>query len=313
MVLGHEASGTVVEIGSEVADVALGDRVVLNWAPACRECWFCRADEPWLCKVAERAGVVTQRGTLAGEPLNVALGVGAFSEEVVVPQSGVVVLGNGIDLDVAALLGCSVLTGVGAVRKTARVQPGQTVAVIGLGGIGLSALAEAKLAGASKIIAVDVAPEKETLARMQGATDFITADASLPTRIRSLTSGRGADHVFECVGRSSTIRTAWESTRRGGECTVIGIGKKSDVVEINALELFHFARTLRSSIGGSCDPEIDIQRLSAEAVSGALDLQSLVTHRVDLEGLAEAFERMEKGVGARSLIILDEAAIKASG
>lgn len=309
VVLGHEASGTVVAVGDAVSAAAPGDRVVLNWAPACRNCWFCNAGEPWLCKQVERAGVVTPRGALAdGTPLNVALGVGAFAEEVVVPERAVVRLPDGVPLDLAALLGCAVLTGVGAVRNTAKVQPGESVAVIGLGGIGLSAVAGAKLAGATTIIGVDVSADKEQLARSQGATEFITPGESLPKQIRALTEGRGADHVFECVGRAATIRSAWESTRRGGQCTVVGVGRRDDALSLNALEIFHFARTLRSSVYGSSDPDRDIPVLCELVLDGSLDLASLVTHRVGLEQIPEAFERMRRGIGARSLVVLDQAA-----
>lgn len=307
VVLGHEASGTVVAVGSGVTSVAPGDRVVLNWAPACRECWFCTNGEPWLCKQVERAGVVTPRGSLAdGSPLNVALGVGAFAEQVVVPQHAVVPLPDGVPLDLAALLGCAVLTGVGAVRHTARVRPGSSVAVIGMGGIGLSAVAGAKLAGASTVIGVDVSPDKEQYARSQGATDFVVPGESLPKQIRGLTEGRGADHVFECVGRAATIRSAWESTRRGGECTVVGVGRRDDLVSLSALEIFHFARTLRSSVYGSSDPERDIPALCDAVRDGSLDLAALVTHRVGLDDIPEAFDRMRRGVGARTVVVLDE-------
>lgn len=306
VVLGHEASGTVIAVGSGVTVVAPGDRVVLNWAPACRACWFCTSGEPWLCKQVERAGVSAVRGSMAdGTPLNIALGVGAFAEEVVVPERAVVPLPEGVPLDLAALLGCAVLTGVGAVRHTAKVQPGESVAVIGLGGIGLSAVAGAKLAGAGTIIGVDVSPEKEQFARSQGATDFLVPGESLPKQIRALTEGRGADHVFECVGRASTIRAAWEATRRGGACTVVGVGRRDDVVSFHALELFHFARTLRSSVYGSGDPDRDIPALSAQVQDGSLDLAALVTHRGGLEDIPQAFERMRKGMGARSLVVLD--------
>ncbi len=306
VVLGHEASGTVMSVGDGVTAVAPGDRVVLNWAPACRECWFCMVGEPWLCKQVERAGVSAVRGTLPdGTPLNVALGVGAFAEEVVVAERAIVPLPDGVPLDLAALLGCAVLTGVGAVRHTAKVQPGESVAVIGLGGIGLSAVAGARLAGAGTIIGVDLSPDKEQFARSQGATEFLTPGESLPKQIRALTEGRGADHVFECVGRASTIRAAWEATRRGGACTVVGVGRRDDTVSFHALEIFHFARTLRSSVYGSGDPVRDIPVLSAQVQDGTLDLAALVTHRVGLDDIPEAFERMRQGIGARSIVVLD--------
>lgn len=305
VVLGHEAAGTVAETGADVTRVAVGDRVVINWAPACRECWFCEHGEPSLCTAAE--GVTTvERGTYAdGSPANLCLGVGAFAEEVVVPERGVIPLADGVPMELAALLGCAVLTGIGAVRNSARVKPGESVVVLGAGGIGLSAVAGAKLAGAATVIAVDTAAEKEALARAMGATDFVLAgDGPVHKQVRALTDGRGADHAFECIGRASTIRAAWQSTRRGGRATVVGVGRRDDTLTFNALELFHFARTLSGSIYGSGDPDVDVPTLAEEVRRGTLDLTPLVTHRIGLDGINEAFARMDSGVGARSVVLL---------
>ncbi|SFQ74246.1 Zn-dependent alcohol dehydrogenase [Amycolatopsis rubida] len=298
---GHEASGVVAEAGSEVTHVRPGDRVVLNWAAACRECWFCRAGEPWLCSAIE--GVTTvPRGELDGQPLNVLLGVGGFAEETVLPGHSVVPLPDGVPLDLAALMGCAVLTGVGAVRNTAKVRKGQSVFVLGLGGIGLCVVLGAKLAGAGQIVAADLSPEKEALARAAGATDFLVSDDKLAKQVRGLTEGRGADHAFECVGAAATIRAAWSSVRRGGHCTVVGVGRKDQQVVLNPLEIFHFARTLTSTVYGASDPDRDIPVLADEVRSGALDLETLVTHRISLDEVGEAFDRMRRGEGARSLV-----------
>jgi S-(hydroxymethyl)glutathione dehydrogenase/alcohol dehydrogenase len=305
LVLGHEASGVVTEVGTDVRDVRVGDKVVLNWAPACRTCWFCLHAEPWLCSAAE--GVVSRAGgRLAdGGPLNRALGVGAFAEETVVPRRFVVPLPDGVPLDVGALLGCAVLTGMGAVRNTADVRSGDSVLVLGLGGIGLSAVAGARIAGAGPIIAADVAADKEHLARTMGATHFLLSDENLPKRVRALTEGRGADHTFECVGASPTIRLAWKAARRGGNCMVVGVGRRTDEVTFNAMELFHFSRNLTSSIYGSCDPERDLPVLANQMRMGRLDLARMVTHRIDLSGVPAAFNRMLAGEGGRSLIDLN--------
>ncbi|MEV6899320.1 Zn-dependent alcohol dehydrogenase [Amycolatopsis sp. NPDC051372] len=298
---GHEASGIVAETGAQVTHVKPGDRVVLNWAAACRECWFCQAGEPWLCSTIE--GITTlPRGEVDGEPLNVVLGVGGFAEETVLPGKSVVPLPDGVPLDLAALMGCAVLTGVGAVRNTAKVRNGQSVLVIGLGGIGLCAVLGAKLAGASPIIAVDVSPEKEELARAAGATHFLLSEEKLAKQVRGLTEGRGADHAFECVGAAATIRTAWSSVRRGGHCTVVGVGRRDQEVVFNPLEIFHFARTLTSTVYGASDPDRDIPVLAEEVRAGELNLESLVTHRISLDEVPEAFDRMRAGQGARSLI-----------
>lgn len=302
VILGHEASGVVVEIGDGVTDVELGARVVLNWASPCRACWFCLHAEPWLCRKVE--GVVsTLGGTLAdGTPVNLALGVGAFAEQTVVPRASVVSLPDGVGDDVGAVMGCAVLTGMGAVRNTADVRSGDSVVVFGLGGIGLSAIAGARLAGATTIIAVDLNEEKEADAKAMGATHFLLSDASVAKSVRKLTGGRGADHSLECVGKPATIRSAWSSVRRGGKCTVVGVGRASDEVTFNAMEIYHFARTLTSSVFGSCDPERDIPVLADHVRSGAVDLDGLISHRTDLHGVSDAFTRMQAGEGVRTLI-----------
>ncbi|HEX7744327.1 MAG TPA: alcohol dehydrogenase catalytic domain-containing protein, partial [Micromonosporaceae bacterium] len=223
LVLGHEAAGVVAEVGDDVSRVTPGDHVVLNWAPPCRQCWFCRQGEPWLC---ERAGApVTARGrTSTGEPLHVTLGLGALAEQVVVPQHAAIPVPAELPFESAALLGCAVLTGVGAVRRTAAVAPGDSVAVIGLGGVGLSVVSAARAAGADPVLAIDVSSAKAALATAAGATHFLLPDDSVNRAVRALTGGRGVDHAFECVGRSTTIRTAWRATRRGGQVIVVGMG-----------------------------------------------------------------------------------------
>jgi S-(hydroxymethyl)glutathione dehydrogenase/alcohol dehydrogenase len=304
LVLGHEASGIVAEVGSAVTDLEVGQPVVLNWAVPCRECWYCRNGEPWLCSTIEGV-TATPGGTLAdGTEVNVLLGVGAMAEEVVVPAAAAVPLPEGVPLEEAALLGCAILTGVGAAVNAAKVQPGQSVLVVGLGGVGLAAVAGARLAGATTIIAVDRSAEKEALARRAGATHFLVADPKLSRQVRELTEGRGTDVALECVGAATTIRQAWGCVRRGGTCVVVGVGPRDQEVTFNPLELFHFARILTSSVYGDSDPERDLPKLGEHVRSGRLDLAGLVTHRIALDGVAEAFERMKRGEGGRSLVVL---------
>lgn len=305
LVLGHEASGIVAEVGSAVAGLEVGQPVVLNWAVPCRECWHCRNGQPWLCSTIE-GNTATPGGTLAdGTEVNVLFGVGALAEEVVVPAAAAVPLPEGVPLEEAALLGCAILTGVGAAVNAAKVHPGQSVLVVGQGGVGLAAVAGARLAGATTIIAVDRSPEKEALSRRAGATDFLVADPKLSRQVRDLTEGRGVDVALECVGAAATIRQAWGCVRRGGTCVVVGVGPRDQQVTFNPLELFHFARTLTSSVYGDSDPERDLPRLGEHVRSGRLDLAGLVTHRIALEGVAEAFKRMERGEGGRSLVVLE--------
>jgi S-(hydroxymethyl)glutathione dehydrogenase / alcohol dehydrogenase len=305
LVLGHEAAGTVVAVSERVSRAAPGDRVVLNWAPACRRCWFCTHGQPWLC---ETTGVpATPGGTAAdGTPLHRTLGLGALAAEVVVPQAAVIRVPAELPLPEAALLGCAVLTGVGAVRNVARPGPGESVLVIGLGGVGLSALLAARAAGAAPIVAVDISPAKRDLALAAGATDYLVSDDTLSRAVRALTGGRGADHAVECVGRAATIRAAWRATRRGGDVTVVGMGRRDDVVGLGALDIFHSARALRSSVYGSADPDVEVPRLAAEVLAGRLDLTPLITHRITLAEVPDAFARMARGDGARSVVVLDE-------
>lgn len=302
LVLGHEAAGQVAEVGDGVDRVSVGDHVVLNWAPPCRRCWHCQHGEPWLCQHTGAPG--TPRGhTADGEPLHVTLGLGALAEQVVVPQEAVIPVPAQLPLTTAALLGCAVLTGVGAVQRTAGVAAGQAVAVIGLGGVGLSVVSAARAAGAAQVIAVDVSEAKAELAAAAGATAFLVADDEINRRIRARTDGRGVDHAFECVGRATTIRTAWRATRRGGQVTVVGMGAKDDVVGLGALDIFHSARTLRSSVYGSSDPDRHLPELARAVLDGALDPTPLITDRVSLDDAPEAFARMARGEGARTVVL----------
>lgn len=306
VVLGHEASGTIAEVGADVSDLEVGDPVILNWAPPCRECWFCVNDEPWLCTAVEKAGpAVEYTQTPDGRTVYKALGVGAFAEEVVLPANAVVRIPAGLNMTEAALMGCAVLTGVGAANNTAKVQEGESVLVIGLGGIGLSTIAGAKLAGAKRIIAVDVNADKEELARTLGATDFVISHDKLARDVRALTDGIGVDHAFECVGKSVTMKLAYKCTRRGGATTVVGVGRADDMLSLSAMEIFHFNRTLRSSVFGSSDPERDIPKLIGSVKAGKLDLGAMITHQLGLNSVSDGFERMKRAEGARTVIVME--------
>ncbi|HEX5494236.1 MAG TPA: Zn-dependent alcohol dehydrogenase [Mycobacteriales bacterium] len=301
-VLGHEGSGTVEEVGPGVDSVAPGDRVLLNWAPACRSCWFCRHGEPHLCEHAADGGTEPYAGLPDGTGLYAGLGTATFAEQTVVPANALIPLPADVPLHQAAVLGCAVLTGVGAVLNSARVCQGESVCVIGLGGVGLSVVQGARLAGADPIVAVDVSADKEALARGLGATHFLPSTGELARQVRALTGGRGVDHAFEVVGRAATIRQAWGLTRRGGRTTVVGVGGRDDQVSFSALELFYFARTLTGCVFGSCDPAVDVPRLLDRVRAGELNLAGLVTDEIELAGVPSAFERMLAGRGGRSLV-----------
>ena len=304
LILGHEAAGEVVEVGRHVTRAAVGDHVVLNWQPACRTCWFCEHGEPWLCSTSHGVAARENGITLDGAPVHVTLGVGAFAEQVVVPENAVIAVPRELDLDLAALLGCAVLTGTGAVRNTAQVAPGESVVVIGLGGVGLSVVAAARAAGADRVIAVDVTEAKKSLAEAAGATDFVVSSDNLSKEIRSRTDRLGADHTFECVGRAATIRAAWRATRTGGQVTVVGMGAADDMVQLSALEIFSSARILRASVYGQADTDIAVPALARDVLDGRLHLGHLITDRITLAEVPAAFDRMARGEGARSVAIL---------
>ncbi|WP_017543459.1 alcohol dehydrogenase catalytic domain-containing protein [Nocardiopsis prasina] len=301
-VLGHEGAGTVEAIGSGVTGVVPGQQVILNWAPPCRACWFCEQGEPHLCEHALDGTLSPYAALTDGTPVYPGLNTGAFAEATVVPARALVPLPDGVDPAVAAVLGCAVLTGWGAVNNAAKLRPGQSALVLGLGGVGLSLLQAARIAGADPLIAVDVSPDKEDLARSLGATDFLVADPNTHRSVRGLTGGRGVDHAFEVVGRAEVVRTAWNSARRGGTVTVVGVGSHRDEVSFNALELFHQARTLQGCVFGSSDPARDIPLLAEPVRSGDLRLAAMVTDEIPLEGVPDAFERMRRGRGGRSLV-----------
>jgi S-(hydroxymethyl)glutathione dehydrogenase / alcohol dehydrogenase len=304
-VLGHEGAGVVVDVGSDVDDLAAGDHVVLNWSPPCRACWFCSHGEPYLCERAQDASARPYATLADGSDVYPGLSPAAFATETVVGRAGCIPIPSDVPLEPAALLGCAVLTGVGAVLNAARVRPGESVVVVGLGGIGLCAVQGARIAGASTIIGVDPVPEKAELAMRFGATDVLTPSPTLAKRVRALTGGRGADHAIECVGRGKTIRSAWSCTRRGGRTTVVGLGPTTDTVEFNALEVAHFGRTLAGCMYGSTDPAVDIPILLDHYRAGRLDLDALVTGRISLTDIPAAFDELRAAQGVRSLILFD--------
>ncbi|MFJ7046309.1 Zn-dependent alcohol dehydrogenase [Streptomyces sp. NPDC101112] len=302
-VLGHEGAGTVLAVGEGVTHVSPGAGVVLNWAPSCGSCHACSLGEVWLCANAlAGVGDVYARRASDGTDLHPGLNVAAFAEETVVAAGCVLPAPDGIPLTDAALLGCAVLTGYGAVHHSARVREGETVAVFGAGGVGLAALQAARIAGASRIVAVDVSPAKEELARAAGATDFVVASEDTAREIRALTGKQGVDVAVECVGRAVTIRTAWESTRRGGRTTVVGIGGKEQQVTFNALEIFHWGRTLSGCVYGNSDPARDLPVLADHVRAGRLDLGALVTDRISLDDIPTAFDNMRAGKGGRAVV-----------
>ncbi|HMK62239.1 MAG TPA: zinc-binding dehydrogenase, partial [Acidimicrobiales bacterium] len=211
-----------------------------------------------------------------------------------------------VPLELAALVGCALSTGLGAVWRTAQVHPGSSVAVIGCGGVGLSVIQGARLAGAGTIVAVDPVPSKLEMAKRFGATVLLDAAGDVLAGVRQATGGRGADTVFEVVGRSSTIEQAFAATRRGGTTVLVGAGFPGDRVSFDAMELFLSSKTIRGCVYGSTDPDRDFPVLVDLIRSGAVDASGLVTNRIPLDQVNEAFESMEAGTVARSVIVFDQ-------
>jgi S-(hydroxymethyl)glutathione dehydrogenase/alcohol dehydrogenase len=314
MVLGHEGAGVVEEVGAGVDHVAVGDEVVLSWVPSCRSCEMCRAARPTLCTVAAThslAGTMPDGTTRLrlrdGTPLQHGLMTACFAERAVVPAAGAIPLPGGLPLWQAALLGCGVTTGFGAVRNVARVGAGESVVVIGLGGVGLQVLAAAKLAGAAPVVAVDRDAAKLERAVERGADAVVdtSADERAVRTLRTLTAG-GAHHAFEVVGLPETMLLAWKALRPGGTVVVIGIAAKGVELPLPALELAQ-EKGIRGSFYGSGDPAADLPELARLAASGQIDLAGVVTQLDALDGVTGALDRLRRGEGVRTVLVLDAA------
>lgn len=307
--LGHEGAGVVAEVGAGVDGLTVGDHVVLSWVAPCRRCRLCLAGRPELCEHGMDHAFAGPYGTTtAGVAVHCGLGTGTFAEETVLPAAAAVRIGTDLPLELAALIGCAVCTGVGAVVNAAGVRPGESVAVVGCGGVGLAVVQGARLAGAADIVAVDRVPAKLAMALDNGATAAVDASSVDPaTAVRDLTRG-GVDHALEVVGTSTTIAQAYAMARRGGTVTVVGAGRFDDAVSFPALGLMADAKRVQGTVYGGTDPARDIPRLVALASAGALDLERLVTTRIGLDDVDGAFRAMVAGEVARSLVVLGGAA-----
>jgi S-(hydroxymethyl)glutathione dehydrogenase / alcohol dehydrogenase len=312
MVLGHEGAGVVEAVGEDVTHVAAGDPVGFCNIPACRECAECARGRFNLCLPAGENGV---RGTLLdgttrlrlpdGTPLQHGLMTACFAERVVVAAASAVPLPRDLPLWQASLLGCAVLTGFGAVRNAAAVEPGASVVVIGCGGVGLQVLAAARLAGADPLIAVDRDRAKLELALARGATHAVeSGSATTAARIARLSDG-GVDYAFEVVGLPETMRLAWDAIRPGGTAIVVGLAPKGVEVTLPAIE-FLSDKAIRGTYYGSGDAEALLSELAGLALAGDLDLAGVVTRVEPLEAVEDALERLRTGEGVRTVLIVDE-------
>ena len=312
IVLGHEGAGVVETVGDGVTHVKPGDHVAFCFVPACRSCRYCLSGKPNLCTVVAKHGAKgmlldgTSRLRLAdGTTLQHGLRTACFAERTVVPAAGAVPIPHELPLWQAALLGCGVVTGMGAVRNVAHVKPGDSVVVVGCGGVGLQVIAGAHLAGANPLIAVDRVPEKLALARAQGATHVIDASVEEPlAAVRRLTDD-GADYAFEVIGRPETIRLVWDAIRPGGTAVVVGLVPDGVEASLPAIE-FLSDKSIRGTYYGSGDPAAELPELARLALDGQLDLAGVITHLDGLDGVEAALDRLRRGEGARTVLVIDE-------
>ncbi|KLE33958.1 Zn-dependent alcohol dehydrogenase [Aurantiacibacter luteus] len=305
-VLGHECAGVVEQVGSEVHGLAPGDHVVTCLSAFCGHCEFCVGGHLSLCNEPDtrRAKEAEPRLGTAEAPMAQFLNLSAFAEQLLVHENACVKIRRDMPLDRAALLGCATITAYGSVVRTAEVRPGQSVAVIGCGGVGLATLNAAQIAGAGRIVAIDRVAEKEALARDFGATDFIDAsEGDVWKKVLGLTDG-GVDHAFEAIGLADTASDAFRMLRRRGIATVIGMIPVGQKVTLNGYELLQ-EKQLRGSMMGSNQFPLDIPRLVDFYMNGRLKLDELISRRIRLDEVNEAFAEMKKGQIARSVITFE--------
>jgi alcohol dehydrogenase len=305
MVLGHEAAGEVVEVGSGAEGFEVGDHVVMAFVPACGLCEPCRAGRPALCDPGAAAN--TAGCLLGGERRwdgdhHHHLGVSAFAEQVVVSAKSAVKVDESLPFEIAALFGCAVLTGVGAAVNSAQIRMGESVAIFGLGGVGLAALLGAHASGATTLVAVDRIPAKLELARELGATHALLAGDDTVEEVRAATGG-GAHKVIETVGSAAVLGQAYSATRRGGVTVTVGLPHPAQMLEIPAVSLVAEERTLKGSYLGSSIPAVDIPRYIGLYKSGLLPVDRLLTHRIALDEVNEGFDRLASGEAVRQAIV----------
>ncbi|MEU5898419.1 Zn-dependent alcohol dehydrogenase [Streptomyces venezuelae] len=297
---GHEGAGEIIDVGDGVTGHSEGDRVLLCWLPACGVCPACKRGQTQLCLAGfMNAGTPNFRRP-GGDVFGFA-GTGTFAEEVVVDAGCAVPIPDDVPFDIAALIGCGVTTGLGAAINTADVAAGSSVAVIGCGGVGISAIQGARLKGAAQIVAVDPVASRRESALTFGATEAVSPDELADAKQR-VTAGEGFDYVFEVVGKSATARTAYETTRRGGTMCVVGAGAMDDQLQFNMFELFFDEKRILPSMYGGGDVLTSYERAIALWRAGRIDLEGLITHRVRLTEVNEALDQMRTGVSLRTCI-----------
>lgn len=306
-VLGHEGAGIVEEIGKGVTDLKPGDHVVLAWVANCGKCHYCTHEKPHLCEAAVQSAMMGQEAVFEKDGMDISrmAGVGSFAERSVVRATSAIKIRDDVPLDRACLVGCGVMTGVGAAINTAKVRPGQTVAVFGCGGVGLNVIQGAALAGAARIIAVDLAASKLGMAMQFGATDAVNAkdNSDVPSAIKEITDGIGVDYAFEVIGSPAVIQQAYFSVKRGGAAVVVGVPPMGSEVGIPGMMLALEEKSVLGCLYGSANVRRDMPMLLDLYMQKKLKIDELVSRRIKLEEVNAAFDAMEKGEVARSVIV----------
>ena len=309
LVLGHEGAGEVIEVGEGVTGFAVGDHVVSCFIYMCGKCRFCSGGRPVLCVEQGKALLTPPEGTPRtkdkdGKPLNIFSGCGVMAEYATLSVENVVKIDPKIPLDRAALVGCAVTTGVGAVFNTAHVEPGASVAVFGCGGVGLNAIQGAAIAGAERILAIDTMQSKLEMAKKFGATDtLLTTPGEDPTKEIKKRTGGGPDYAFECVGSGALAELAYKAIRRGGKAVIVGVARATDAASFKPMSMVFEEKTLQGSLFGSCVPRIDYPRLLQLYMGGKLKLDELITRRYSIDEAPQAFADLESGKNARGVIV----------
>lgn len=301
--LGHESTAVVSQVGPDVTDVKPGDRVILNWRAVCGNCRACAKGQPQYCFATHNA---TQKMTLEdGTPLSPALGIGSFAEKTLVAAGQCTKIDDDVDPAAVGLLGCGIMAGIGAAMNTGEVKRGESVAVIGCGGVGIAAIAGAKLAGATTIIAVDLDPAKVEIAKTLGATHgVVSSEMDAVEAIRDLTGGNGADVVIDAVGRPETYKQAFYARDLAGRVVLVGVPTPDMTLELPLLDVFGRGGSLKSSWYGDCLPSRDFPMLVDQYRLGRLPLDAFVSERIGLGDVEAAFEKMHRGEVLRSVVEL---------
>ncbi len=300
---GHEGAGEVTAVGPGVSGVAEGDHVIVAWTPPCGRCKACLRGQPNLCIDIFFSMQGAARFHRGESDIFGFAGTGTWAETMVLPAQAVVPIPADVPYDVAALIGCGVTTGVGAAVNTAKVAVGSSVMVLGCGGVGISAIQGARLCGAAEIVAVDTVPGKLDDARRFGATHGFHPD-DVPQAIAEVTGGEGFDYAFECIGTAPTFRAAWDATRRGGTTVIVGAGRGDAVLSLNGFELFFSEKALRGSYYGSADVRTEFHRLIRLWRSGRLDLEGMVTARLNLDHINDGLAAMQRGAVIRQVVTI---------